>query len=127
MKISIDAIVAESERIALDHDLDRMTSVMWVLLEYIRDEPVPPAVIAPVELAEDYWKRGVGSAEDLDAARVSLWKYLDRAHPGHGARSPAEVRACRRVIGVLYPELNEDALNDTIEFFVVLTRGICNT
>lgn len=78
---------------------------------------LPEAGRDALDLATAFWLEGKGRAEDLLAARVSCWSYLDARGRSTDIRDQEDA-AMRAVICVLYAEPESDEFSaETVRWF----------
>jgi hypothetical protein len=85
---------------------------------------LPDAGISAADVAADYWLNGQRTSEDLEAARVQCWIYLDGKGRGSTIKDEEDA-AMRAVICTLYAEPeSEDFWTDSMEWFATMLDRI---
>lgn len=105
-----DILYAVQERYELKDSYERCIQFMLSCLALVRDV-LPETAKKALEVAERHW---AGEPQDLDAARVICWDYLDKARYGSGTPiTKPEESGARAVICVLHssPEPDDDILD----------------
>jgi hypothetical protein len=78
---------------------------------------LPPVGADTLRVADGYWRRAGGHPDDLRAAKIACWTYLDARHGSSTAIVDREDRLLRALLCVLEPEGDEEAMSTTAEWF----------
>ena len=89
--------------------------------ELIQDK-LPDVAKQGLEVAKRYWT-GKGTEQEVEAARVRSWEYIDAA-PGGGSLENQNVCATRAVICLLFPNWAAEEGEDHLHWFVEVLNKV---
>ncbi len=122
-----DAAVDQAEKQAASSGLAPVAHLSLTLLDELHPEKseMPPVAADALEVADRYWRRGLATADELDAARVACWKYLDAKNGNSTTIDGLGDHLTRAVICVLYPPSPDgpNDLGDTADWFRAMLAG----
>lgn len=101
-----------------DHS-DRWYSFMMACCQLISNK-LPEIAHHWLHVAQDY-RKGLVSINDLVAARVEAWRFLE---PNSNNFSLPEVNAIRAVICLMFPESEQDDWFATLDVFLDFTNAV---
>ncbi len=97
-----------------------VSHLMLALLPWLEPAPeaMPTVAVDALAVANRFWRGGEGTDEDLTAARVACWQYLDAKNRDSTTLDGKGDYLTRAVICLLYPVNDvEDDLMETAHWF----------
>jgi hypothetical protein len=102
---------------------ERWRALMQLMLTELHGCSLPPVGTQALGAAEAFWNDRRGSVEDLLAAKINCWTYLDGKNHSSTQIADDEDRALRALLCVLEPIGDQGEASDSVEWFAEMLNG----
>ena len=123
MRVTFDGIRSEVDALVAETSFDKVRALNLVFLKYLQYVNTPVELAPALEVADAYWRYGVGSPATLSQTKAEVWRYFRAAHPGYTNMYSPDRRAAQIVLFVLTAERDEEAYWDSLEWFCFFFNG----
>ncbi len=123
MRVTYEGIRSEVDALVAETSFDKVRALNLVFLKYLQYVNTPVELAPALEVADAYWRYGVGTPASLSQAKSEAWRYLDANYPEYTGLPSADRRAAQIVLFVLDAEMDEEAYWDSLEWFCFFFNG----
>lgn len=113
-------LLAVAEAISIAEGIDELHGLMKVLLKHLSVLPIPPEIQSSLRTADAYWNGdSTVNVDDLEAARLNTWEYLDSFPTGVDLKTRAG-RTARALLCVTQPDGDIEMRSMKAEWFAAM-------
>ena len=113
-------LLAVAEAISISEGIDELHGLMKVLLKHLSVLTIPPEIQSSLRTADAYWNGdSTVNVDDLEAARLNTWEYLDSFPTGVDLKTRAG-RTARALLCVTQPDGDIEMRSMKAEWFAAM-------